>query len=60
MNRQKKIKKIYAKKKKKYMDKLAAKTEPKYIAKADREVKAVDSETNLTWTTTDMTTAILS
>jgi|TARA_B110001454_G_C12294631_1_gene256754 hypothetical protein len=46
MNRQKKIKKIYAKKKKKYMDKLATKTEPKYIAKADREVEAVASKTD--------------
>ena len=46
MNRQKKIKKIYAKKKKKYMDKLTAKTEPKYIAKADREAVAVDSKTD--------------
>jgi hypothetical protein len=44
MNRQKKLKKIYAKKKKKYMNKLAPKTRPKYIAKADREVQQVDSK----------------
>ena len=39
MNRQKKIKKIYAKKKKKYMNKLSPKTASKYTAKANREIE---------------------